>query len=61
MSACDHAGWGQYKGEEGPCPPPAEMREIDGGVECPVCKFHIRSVPMSALFRETATLQRETR
>lgn len=60
---CRHEGWGTlgYSGETGPCPPPAQMREIDGGKECPVCEFHIRYVPMSAVFRETATLARETR
>lgn len=40
---CDHAGWGMYAGEEGPCPPPAEMVEIPGGWECPTCGHSFRA------------------
>mgnify|MGYP001573812174 CR=1 FL=1 len=42
---CDHSGWGEmgYEGETGPCPPPAEMVSISGGVECPICKYHVVS------------------
>ena len=65
---CDHAGWGQYAGEEGPCPPPAEMVSIEGGQECPVCGYHVRTITgadaMTRTFaanRETATTARETR
>lgn len=64
MSVCDHEGWGIYRGEEGPCPPPTEMREVEGGVECPTCLHHICVVPLTRVFainRETATLARETR
>lgn len=44
--ACAHDGWGLlgYAGESGPCPPSAEMVSIPGGVECPVCKFHVVTV-----------------
>ena len=40
---CDHSGWGDYPGEEGPQPPPCELVSIPGGVECPVCKYHMVS------------------
>ena len=40
---CEHSGWGDYPSETGPQPPPAEMVSIPGGVECPVCKFHVVS------------------
>lgn len=43
MSRCEHSGWGDYEGETGPQPEPAEMIAIPGGVECPVCKFHVVS------------------
>ena len=64
---CDHAGWGRYDGETGPCPPPAELRDIEGGIECPVCGYHLRTITsadaVTRIFadRETATLVRETR
>ncbi len=65
---CRHDGWGTYLGEEGPCPPPAELQSIEGGVECPVCGYHLRTITdsgaltrMFALNRETATSVRETR
>ena len=68
MTTCAHEGWGQYVSETGPCPEPAEMLSIDGGIECPVCEFHIVTVTgadaMTRAFatnRETATLDRETR
>ena len=57
-----------YDSEKGDCPPPAEMRSIEGGVECPVCDYHITVITQDeamtrvfALNRETATLGRETR
>lgn len=65
---CAHEGWGIYAGEEGPCPPPAELVSIEGGVECPTCGHHIRTITnpeaitrIFALNRETATTARETR
>lgn len=42
LLTCAHDGWGQYPGETGPCPPAAEMTEIDGGRECPTCGSRIR-------------------
>ena len=63
MTTCTHGSWGMYSGEEGPCPPPTELREIKGGVECPTCGYHSRQLsPESfAQMREVATAQRETR
>ena len=65
---CDHAGWGQYAGETGDCPPPAELVKIDGGVECPTCGYHLVTLTganamtrMFAVDRETATNARTTR
>ena len=65
---CQHAGWGMYQGESGPCPPPAELRRNENGVECPVCGYHLFTFTDSgavsrvlAVNRETATLARETR
>ena len=58
-----------YESEKGDCPPPAELRAIDGGVECPVCEYHLVTITgdnavahVFAVNRETATLKdRETR
>ena len=67
MTICAHSGWGRYSGEEGPCPPPAEMVEIEGGSECPACRSHVvvvrglRAERIFAADREMATLSRETR
>ena len=68
MSTCAHDGWGQYKGETGPCPPPARMVSIDGGEECPICGYRMQMFTGAdaqsrtfAVNRETATLDRETR
>ena len=64
---CAHEGWGQYSGEEGECPPPAEMRSIEGGHECPICFFRVQVLTgadaMTRILsnRETATLDREVR
>ena len=66
---CSHDGWGTlgYSGEVGPCPPPAEMRQIDGGWECPVCESRVQMFTGAAaqermgVGRETATLEREVR
>lgn len=67
MSMCAHDGWGAYSGEEGPCPPPVEMRSIEGGEECPSCGYRIQMLTgaeaQTRIFsnRETATLDREVR
>ena len=68
MITCAHEGWGEYESEKGDCPPPAEMRSIDGGVEGPVCEFHVTikteddaMTRVFAMNRETATTSRETR
>ena len=65
---CDHAGWGMYSGETGPCPPPSQLRKVEGGVECPTCGYHLitrtGADALNRVFaqdRETATLARETR
>ena len=42
LFSCAHEGWGQYSEETGPCPPPAEMTEIEGGRECPTCGSRVR-------------------
>lgn len=52
---CDHSGWGQYPGEEGECPPPAEMVEIENGLQCPTCKSSMQV--RHASVRETAMLR----
>lgn len=65
---CAHEGWGRYSGEVGNCPAPADLVAIEGGVECPVCGFHVRTLTganalnqVFAVNRETATIDRETR
>lgn len=56
---CAHDGWGQYPGEDGPCPPPAEMRDVEGGRECPACHSRV-SVFIGADALERAQTYRET-
>ena len=41
---CAHDGWGRYEGEEGPCPPPAEMKGCAHCAECPVCGYRVTFV-----------------
>lgn len=57
-----------YSGETGPCPPPSEMRSIEGGQECPLCHSRVQVLTGADAQthvwggnRETATLARETR
>lgn len=39
---CDHAGWGSYANETGPCPEPTEMVEhCPHQKECPKCGHHV--------------------
>lgn len=53
MTKCDHAGWGMYPDETGPTPEPAEMTGVcEHNLECPTCKFRVRTFPCEHKFND---------
>lgn len=54
---CAHEGWGRYEGEDGPCPPPAEMNGCAHCAECPTCGYRITFVQSCTCARASQTYE----